>query len=271
MQDTITGMSEPTVSDLIAALETRIDPAQGAPWDVIGLQLGNPTDPVRSIGMCHEVTDEVLDWVEEQPLDMLVTYHPLLFEPVTSLISGRGPAGRAHRLVRLGVSLYVVHTAFDVCPGGAADQLAIAFGLTDIEPLGATASGMVDETKIGRVGTLSKSMTLADVCTKTESVLGPVQLRISGTSTALVERMAVVPGSGSSFIDQAVAADADVLVTGDVSHHRMAHAVDRDLLIIDAGHAATERPGMERLAGLIGEVAAECHVPVTRPLLARFD
>ncbi len=63
----------------------------------------------------------------------------------------------------------------------------------------------------------------------------------------MVGRVAVVPGSGSSFIGAAAAAGADVLVTGDVGHHRMVEAGDRGLAIIDPGHLATERPGMREV------------------------
>lgn len=62
--------------------------------------------------------------------------------------------------------------------------------------------------------------------------------------------VAVVPGSGSSFI-AAAAAVADVLVTGDVDHHRAVEARDRGLSVIDPGHAATERPGMKALLDVV--------------------
>ncbi len=39
----------------------------------------------------------------------------------------------------------------------------------------------------------------------------------------------------------------DVLVTGDVKHHEARAALDGGLAIIDAGHAATERPGLASL------------------------
>jgi putative NIF3 family GTP cyclohydrolase 1 type 2 len=63
-----------------------------------------------------------------------------------------------------------------------------------------------------------------------------------------VARVAVIPGSGASFVAGALAAGADVLVTGDVDHHRAVAAMDGGLSVIDAGHAATERPGVGRLA-----------------------
>jgi putative NIF3 family GTP cyclohydrolase 1 type 2 len=67
----------------------------------------------------------------------------------------------------------------------------------------------------------------------------------------------VVPGSGADFIDPALAAGADLLVTGDVSHHRARYAADSGLGLIDPGHARTERPGVARLLELVAGVAPE--------------
>ena len=69
-----------------------------------------------------------------------------------------------------------------------------------------------------------------------------------------VRRVAVVPGAGSELMGAAAAAGADVLVTGDVSHHRAHEALGRGLAVIDAGHAATERPGVAKLYSLISEM-----------------
>ena len=55
-----------------------------------------------------------------------------------------------------------------------------------------------------------------------------------------VSRLAVSPGSGKSAVSPAIAAGADVLVTGDIGHHEGLDAVARGLAVIDAGHYGTE-------------------------------
>jgi dinuclear metal center YbgI/SA1388 family protein len=73
-------------------------------------------------------------------------------------------------------------------------------------------------------------------------------------------RIAVAPGAGESRIGAAAAAGCDVLVTGDVSHHRAVEATDRGLSIVDVGHAASERPGMRRLHDLVAEICGPATV-----------
>jgi dinuclear metal center YbgI/SA1388 family protein len=82
----------------------------------------------------------------------------------------------------------------------------------------------------------------------------PEGLRVSRANSAEPQRIAVAPGAGESRIGAAAAAGCDVLVTGDISHHRAVEATDRGLSIVDVGHAASERPGMRRLHDLVAEI-----------------
>lgn len=121
----------PTIRELHATLDQIIPPSGAAGWDVTGLQLGDPDVRVSRIGVCHEVTESVVSRLEADPVDLLLTYHPLLFRPTTAIVNGAGPTGRAFRLIRAGIALTVAHTSFDVSVGGTADALASALGLTD--------------------------------------------------------------------------------------------------------------------------------------------
>lgn len=68
-----------------------------------------------------------------------------------------------------------------------------------------------------------------------------------------IQRIAAVSGSGMSFLDEARAAGADLLITGDVKHHDAVRAAECGLAVIDAGHFATEAPCRARLAELVRE------------------
>ena len=201
----------------------------------------------------------MVDEVERSPVDLLVTYHPLLFQPVNRLVGGRSASARALRLLRNGTSLLVTHTDFDAAQGGTADSLAGVFGLRDVSPFGGDETeGLPD---IGRVGSFEGSLAAVDAIATNE--LGVSGLRVSGDRKAQIDRLAVIPGSGSDFIAQA-AASADALVTGDVAHHRAVMANDLGLAIVDPGHVATERPGMKSLVRLVEEIAGADVVDLTR-------
>ncbi|MDH3249577.1 MAG: Nif3-like dinuclear metal center hexameric protein [Acidimicrobiia bacterium] len=130
-----------SVSDVLQRLSVEVGGAGPAGWDVDGLQLGDPAAGVSTVGVCHEVTDVVLDRVQAVPVDLLIAYHPLLFRPVTAVVAGSGPAGRAFRLLSSHTALGIAHTSFDVAPGGTADALAEALSLSDVVGFGPAEPG----------------------------------------------------------------------------------------------------------------------------------
>ncbi len=230
------------VRDLLEALDRRFDLSRAAAWDRVGLQVGSPNQPVTTIGVCHEVTEAAIDEMAAIAVDTVVAYHPLLFTPTTSFIDGPTAEGRVLRLARANVSLIVVHTAFDAAPGGAAESLAAQLGVTDVSRFGCEDDD--PDRCIGRVG----DVTPTELGSFTDLVAEKLDtsVRVAGDLSSLIGTVAVVPGSGGSFV-AAAAAVADVLVTGDVKHHDAAMALDRGCAVVDAGHVPTERPGIDAL------------------------
>ena len=113
----------------------------------------------------------------------------------------------------------------------------------------------------GRVGTLPEPLAPEELCEHVSDSLGfPARLVAEPEPDRRIERLAVLGGSGSSFLGEAAASGADAYVTGDLDYHDALLAESLGLVAIDAGHAATELPSLEplaqRLAGLLD-------VPVT--------
>lgn len=248
----------PSVHDIASALASRTNPEATPDWDPVGLQLGDPDGTVDRVAVCHEVTERVVERLEESPVDLLVSYHPLLFTPTTRVLAGRSAGARSYRLIRAGVSLLVTHTDFDAAPGGTADALAGFFDLREIREFGSDPETGLPA--IGRIGSFDGTLGTVDAMIADQ--FGSNGVRITGDPETQVEALAVVPGSGAAFVE-AAAEVADALVTGDVSHHRTVAAADLGLAVVDPGHTATERPGMKALAGLVGEVAGVEMVDLT--------
>lgn len=73
----------------------------------------------------------------------------------------------------------------------------------------------------------------------------------SGPRPGLVERVALLPGSGGDFLGKAKSTGAEVLITADVSYHRALEAHDLGLTLVDLGHFETEWPGVLQLARVL--------------------
>jgi len=236
-----------TATDVYRVLDGIAPFSDAAHWDAVGIQVGDPSRSVEVVGVCHEVTATVVAEAVAAGVDVLVAYHPVLFAPTQSFVAGPTPTGRALALATAGITLIVTHTAFDVAADGTADALAISLGLGDVEPFGFVERAADQPAPaIGRIGIVDEQP-LAQFAERVGDRLQSPAIRVAGSRAGLVARVAVVPGSGSDFVPAAIGAQADVLVTGDVSHHRAVSAVDQGLAVIDAGHIPTERPGMVAL------------------------
>lgn len=240
----------PLVQDIVAAIASRTAPELTPDWDPVGMQLGDSEARVDRIAVCHEVTEAVVSALEDDPVDLLVSYHPLLFAPTNRVLAGRSAGARSYRLIRAGVNLVITHTDFDAAAGGTADALASFFGLSNVEEFGADHDDGLPA--IGRYGSFEGTIGTIDALLADE--FGPAGLRVSGDRNREIEALAVVPGSGSGLIE-AAAVVADALVTGDVSHHRAVAAADLGLAVVDPGHTATERPGLRALVEMVAEVS----------------
>ena len=107
----------------------------------------------------------------------------------------------------------------------------------------------------GRVGTLPEPLTAGELCGRVSGALGsPARLVASPGRGRRIERVAVLGGSGGSFIPEAASSGAGAYVSGDLDYHDALLAESLGLAAIDAGHAATELPSLEPLARRLAEL-----------------
>ncbi|MBE3573364.1 MAG: Nif3-like dinuclear metal center hexameric protein [Moorella humiferrea] len=94
---------------------------------------------------------------------------------------------------------------------------------------------------IGRLGVLNQALPLYEFALQVKEALGAARVNVVGERERRVKKVAVCGGAGSDVMNTALAAGADVLVTGDLKFHEAQAAVNMGLAVIDAGHYATER------------------------------
>jgi dinuclear metal center YbgI/SA1388 family protein len=130
------------LGEVTARLE-RLAPLEHAEsWDNVGLLLepasdrtGDGPPSVRRAMLLVDLTERVLDEALERDIDLLVAYHPPLFEPLKRLRAGAPSERLVVRAARAGLAIYSPHTALDAAPGGVNDWLADAAGAGTREPL----------------------------------------------------------------------------------------------------------------------------------------
>lgn len=92
---------------------------------------------------------------------------------------------------------------------------------------------------LGRIGDLPEAVPTNIFLLKLKEIFGLQMIRYYGNPSAIIRRVAVMGGGGSSYIGQALAAGADAYVTGDIKYHDF-HSAEKKMLIADIGHFESE-------------------------------
>ncbi|MGF1472273.1 MAG: Nif3-like dinuclear metal center hexameric protein [Rubrobacteraceae bacterium] len=119
----------------------------------------------------------------------------------------------------------------------------------------------------GRIGDLPRPLLPGELVDHVSAGLGfPARLVSDPEPHHRVGRVAVLGGSGGSFMREVAASRAQAYVTGDLDYHDALLAESLGLVAIDAGHAATELPSLAPLARRLSELV---DVPVTASEIRR--
>ncbi len=97
--------------------------------DNVGLQIGRRSRKVRNVLVALDVTPEIVGEAIRKKVDLIVSHHPLLFRPPSS-ISDSNPVGSLLlSLAEHRIALYSAHTNLDSAPDGVSFALARALGV----------------------------------------------------------------------------------------------------------------------------------------------
>jgi dinuclear metal center YbgI/SA1388 family protein len=125
----------PTVKDLLACLEEMCPSAWALPEDRVGLQVGDPGWPAAAVLVALEVSEAVVAEALAHKAQVLLTHHPLIYQPAADLREDRAPGRLLARVVRAGLAVASCHTNLDMAPEGLNDHLARILGLEEVEVL----------------------------------------------------------------------------------------------------------------------------------------
>jgi len=136
---------QPTVADLVRAMEAIAPLRHAASWDNVGLLLGDADRPLRSVLLAIDLTAAVAAEARATGAGAVVAYHPPIFRPRKSLTTA-DPQGRALlSLASAGVAVHSPHTALDAAPGGLADWLVDGLGAGTTAPIEPAAERPAEE------------------------------------------------------------------------------------------------------------------------------
>ncbi len=104
----------------------------------------------------------------------------------------------------------------------------------------------------GWIGELAEPMEVHDFLLHLKATFGAAGVRFSGNTQKTIKTVALCGGAGFFLLRYAMAAKADVFVTGDVKYHQFFDAEDQ-ILLADIGHYESEKFTIELIANYLKE------------------
>ena len=92
----------------------------------------------------------------------------------------------------------------------------------------------------GVIGTLPRMMSVGDVAELCMDKLPTNVVRISGDSGKFIRKVAVLGGSGDSFVDDVINSAVDLFIVGELNHHSALKLMESEIASVVAGHFGTE-------------------------------
>ena len=231
---------------IISKIENFAPPTLAKEWDNSGWQVYLGNNSVNKIMLAISPTLDVVENAVKAGCSLLITHHPLVFSGIKSFTINNYANLPLIRAVQNNLQVYSAHTNLDITEGGVADVLARQLDLTNISPIS------LEEKGFGRKGEFEQPENIINIANKIKNTLNTNKLKlINPDNVQKVKHVAVLPGSGGSFIPKLKG--IDLYITGDIKYHDA--LLVKDFAVIDAGHFNTEK----------------IILPVLKELLSEFD
>lgn len=233
------------LADIVSALDAELRTADIAdyPGAVNGLQLSN-SGQVKRVGVAVDASLATVHAAIAAQADLLIVHHGLFWngvQPITGSVHRK-----LHALMTHDIAVYGTHLPLDAHPVlGNNVQLAQALGL---EPTDGFARYKTIDIGVAGSADLDAATLVSRIRNFAQIHGGMVRtsVRPEGRRT---RRWAICTGGGASTetLREARERGIDTLIVGEGPHHTTVDAQEHDLLVVYAGHYATETLGVQAL------------------------
>lgn len=189
----------------------------------------------------------LIDAAIEKKADAIIVHHGYFWKGESQEIVGM-KYRRISALIKNDINLFGYHLPMDAhLLVGNNSNLARALDLMELKPL---EMEKPLEESIGIVGMLSEAMSPEDFKHVIEDVVGR-EVLFEAVSNEPITKVALCTGGAQGYIGKALAVNADVFITGEVSEQTIHTAREEGIHFCAAGHHVTECFGPRALAEYI--------------------
>lgn len=231
------------LNDLTTYLTQILQPERFNDYCPNGLQVEGRRE-VRKIVTGVTASMALIDAAISRQADVILVHHGYFWRGESQPIVGMKKR-RIQTLLAHDISLMAYHLPLDAHP---------EFGNNVMlgQQLGLRITRWLDDKHMLAVSDLPQAVTLGELCALVQTKLNRTP-QLIGQAERLIRTVAWCTGAAQGYIEQAIEANVDVYISGEISEQTV-HAVrESNTAYIAAGHHATERYGVAALGAHLAE------------------
>jgi len=223
------------ISEITEKIENFAPPETCADWDNSGWQINLGKSECKKIMTALTVTDDVVKQAIFKKCDLIISHHPIIFEPLKKI-----EQGIIVDLINNGIQVYSAHTNLDVAKGGTTDTLAKKCGFSELADTDGFLSGTNCDLDIDEFAEFVKRQ------------LDLESLKIINVNDKKrAKSICFCAGAGGSEIPLADSKGYDLFVTGEVKFHEAFET--KNCVVFEVGHFDSEKYVSEIFKNILGE------------------
>lgn len=243
----------PEVKDIFDYLNKIAPVSLKMDFDNVGILCGSKTAAVKKVLVALDITDAVIDEAAKNGVQLIVSHHPIIFNPIKSITDDDLTGRKLIKLIKHDISAICMHTNLDIAQDGVNDALMSALACpvqSFLEPAGTDDCG--NEVGCGRIGEYDEEIEFTQFLSICKTALNASGLRYCCCGKP-VKKLAVMGGAGGSALYLAKSRGCDTYVTADVKYNSFLDARELGINLIDADHFCTENVIVPVLAAKLSE------------------
>ena len=258
-------ISNMKIKEVVVALERFAPLPLQESYDNAGLQIGLTEAEASGVLLCLDVTEAVIREAEERGCNLVIAHHPLLFRGLKRVSDTTYVERCVREAILRGIAVYAAHTNLDNARGGVNFKIAEKLGLENVRFLEEQGEG-----GSGIVGDLPVPEAPMDFLKRVKRTFEVECLMHNQGPQREVRTVAVCGGAGDFLLGNAIQAQADVFLTGEMGYH-LYFGHESDIWIGVLGHYQSEQFTIELLQEILNRAYPElptCLIRInTNPIL----
>lgn len=243
------------IHDIIEFTESFAPSDSAASFDNVGLLVGSENTEVKRALLALDITKEVIDEAVSMEAQLIISHHPVIFNPLKNMDSNSVP----YLLAKSSLSALCLHTNLDIAINTGVNLcLANTLELENIT---------FYEGEFVISGSLKNEITAEEFARFAKEKLGAQAVSCT-VKDKKVKNVFMCSGAGGSEFMKAKELGADCFITGEAHHHNYLESIHENVPLIVAGHFETEDIVIEPLRQKLAEKFKEVEFIKSEKLLS---